>query len=345
MMKHFAYLVIISLLALIACTSPYKKGDKGFEYKIIPTGNGKVLSYGNFFKFHMNQRYLNLKKDTLLFDTRDNMPRIEQFDSASVPAGYISMLNNAKEGDSIVMRILTDSIFKESLLPMPPFMENGGHIYTTVKILNVFENRHQADSANRAELRKNGYNIYKKAIAKIEKDIEKDKVQIETDSKLISTYLDNKKMKYLRSKWGTFTVVREEGAGAQIAFNDVVVLYYKGKTLDSGKIFDSNMDPRFSNTDPLEVYMSRPGNFMKGLTDALLQLKKGTKATIYIPSSLAYGKKGKLPAIRPNENIQFDIEIIGVVTEDKVLENISERKIRDDEARKKLLDSLKRSKS
>ena len=91
--------------------------------------------------------------------------------------------------------------------------------------------------------------------------------------------------------------------------------------------------------------MSRPGNFMKGLTDALLQLKKGTKATIYIPSSLAYGKKGKLPAIRPNENIQFDIEIIGVVTEDKVLENISERKIRDDEARKKLLDSLKRSKS
>ena len=341
-MKHFTYLRLILILSLPACTSPYKKGDRGFEYKIIPTGNGKALSYGNFFEFHMNQRYVNLKKDTLLFDTRETMPRIEHFDSASLPPGYISMLSSTKTGDSIVMRVLTDSIFSESLLPMPSFMESGGHIYTTVKILKIFENRYQADSTKRAQLRLNGYAIYKKLLAKIEKDIEKDKPQIAADSKLISTYLANKKMKYLQGNWGTFIVVHNEGTGENIAFNDVVILNYTGKTLDSGKVFDSNVDPRFSNNDPLEVYMSHPGNFIKGLTDALLQLKKGAKATFYVPSSLAYGKKGKLPAIKANENIQFNVDIINVITEDSVLEKITERRIRDDAAREKLLDSLKR---
>ena len=340
-MKYFTYLFLILILSLPACTPPYKKGDKGFEYKIISTGNGKALSYGNFFEFHINQRYVNLKKDTLLFDTRETMPRIEHFDSASLPPGYISMLSSARTGDSIVMRVLTDSVFSE-LFTMPSFMEKGGRIYTTVKILKIFENRYQADSTKRAELRLNGNAIYQKQMAKIEKDMEKDKPQIDADSKLISTYLVNKKMKYSQGKWGTFIVVHEEGTGEKIAFNDVAILNYTGKTLDSGKVFDSNVDPHFSNTDPLEVYMSHPGNFIKGLTDGLLQLRKGTKATLYVPSSLAYGKKGKLPAIKANENIQFDIDVINVISEDSVLEKITERRIRDDEARKKLLDSLKK---
>jgi FKBP-type peptidyl-prolyl cis-trans isomerase len=50
------------------------------------------------------------------------------------------------------------------------------------------------------------------------------------------------------------------------------------------------------------------------------------KATIYIPSSLAFGKKGFLPQIKPNTNIVFDIEVRKLITEDRALEIVSENR-------------------
>ena len=42
-------------------------------------------------------------------------------------------------------------------------------------------------------------------------------------------------------------------------------------------------------------------------------MKKGSKATIYVPSSLAYGKNGR-QGIKPNENLIFDMEVMDIIT-------------------------------
>ena len=149
-MKQFIYLSVFSILFFASCTPPFKKGDAGIEYKIIEDGSGKKLTFGNYMQLHITQSYKDAKKDTILSDTQDYMPRIEIFDSASTPPAYLKILKNARKGDSLVFRLLTDSIYKMSPTEMPPFMAKGNYLYTRDKILNIFESREQADSANKA---------------------------------------------------------------------------------------------------------------------------------------------------------------------------------------------------
>jgi FKBP-type peptidyl-prolyl cis-trans isomerase len=325
---------MISIVVLSSCNSSgYKKASEGFEYKIIYAGSGKHLQYGDYLQYHIAQRYINAGKDTMLGDSREYMPRSERLDSFSVPPAYLDILTHASKGDSVVIRIMTDSAYKD-IATMPRHLDPGGYLYTTVRILNVFENADDADSAKRASFRANALKIYKKQLVKFEKDIEKDRTQIEADSKIIAAYLDKNKIQYIRGKWGTFIVIHEEGQGETITYNNVISVEYTGKTLDSGKVFDSNTDSTFNHLGDYEVTMSHLGEVIPGWTDALLHLKKGSKATVYIPSSLAYGKKGRPRKIKPNENIIYEITVKNVITEDRAMEIISENRRRNERLNK-----------
>jgi len=341
-MRHFTCMVIICVVTLTACNSDFKKADNGgYEYKIIPGKGGKQLVYGNSIEFHLKQIYKNRELDTVWGDTRDYMPRILTMDSGNIPPAFLNAFRNAANGDSIVLRLPTDSAYKLPGQEMLSFLKPGGYIYTTIKIINVFEEKYQADSVSRAELRANGLKMYNKQLVEFEEKIARNKTQIEADSKVISAWLDRNNIKYIKGKWGTFIAVHEEGTGKKIAFNDVAGVYYTGKTLDSGKVFNSNLDPKFNNPDMYEVTMSRLGAVMPGWTDALMELREGAKATIYIPSSLAYGTKGFLPQIKPNANIVFDIEVRKVITEDRALEIVSENRRKYEDGQKKI-DTLKK---
>jgi FKBP-type peptidyl-prolyl cis-trans isomerase 2 len=57
-----------------------------------------------------------------------------------------------------------------------------------------------------------------------------------------------------------------------------------------------------------------PGSVIKGWTDGLSLLKKGSKARLYIPSSMAYGSRGAGGQIPPNANLSFDVEVVDVIS-------------------------------
>lgn len=311
-MKKYVYLSALCLLALASCKeAAFKKGDNGIEYKIVSNGNGQKLAYGNFMQLHIMEMYKG-SKDTTLSDTRDYMPRIIVFDSVSTPIAYFKILRQLKKGDSAVLRVLTDSLFKTMPDKMPPFMSKGKYLYTTVKLVNIFENVNQADSANKAESELAKPRIKKKQMEAIEKDLASSKDQINMDSKLINDFLTKNNLQATKGKWGTFVVIKEPGTGNNITDEDIVTVNYTGKTLDSAKVFDSNVDPKFQHVQPYQVDMSRLDAVILGWVDGLSLLKKGSKATFYIPSSLAYGKNGRGETIRPNENLVFDMEVIDV---------------------------------
>ena len=345
-MKQFIYLSIFCVFAFSACTSPFKKGDNGLEYKIIEDGSGKKLTLGNFLQMHITQSYKDAKKDTLLGDSRDYMPRIEGFDSSSTPPAYLKILGNTRKGDSIVIRILADSVYKQSPNEMPPFMQKGGYLYTTVKIINIFTSREQADSANAAELKVARPRIYKKQTENIEKDLAKNKAHIEADSKLISDYLAKSNSNTIKGTWGTFIDVHTEGTGNKIDNNSIVTVNYTGRSLDSGKVFDSNVDPKFKHVEPYQVSMAQlggAGGVILGWYDAFFQMKKGTKATVYIPSSLAYGENGKPPVIKSNANLVFDIEIVDVTSEEEAMAKAEAMRKKNEEVQKRMIDSLQKA--
>ncbi len=317
-MKQFFYLSIICVVALSACTGSFKKGDNGLEYKIIAAGSGNKIGYGNFMQIHIKQVYGGTK-DTVLMDTRDYMPRIQVMDSINTPLSYYKIISQMRKGDSLVIRLLTDSAFKDAAQPIPAYMKKGKFLYTHVKLVNIFQSRDQADSANAAETAMAKPGIYKKQVEGIEKDLAEKKAQLEIDNKLIEDYLAKNNITAQKTKWGTYIAVSLDGTGEKLNNTQVASVNYTGRTLDSGRVFDSNTDPKFNHVQPYDVNLGEFGGVIIGWTDALLQLKKGTKATVYIPSSLGYGLQGNGEAIKPNQNLVFDIEIVDASTEEAFL--------------------------
>jgi FKBP-type peptidyl-prolyl cis-trans isomerase FkpA len=51
---------------------------------------------------------------------------------------------------------------------------------------------------------------------------------------------------------------------------------------------------------------------IQGMLEGIVAFKKGSKGKMFIPSSMAYGPQGMAPAIKPNENLIFDIEVVEV---------------------------------
>ena len=304
-MKHFFYLLAATSLLFASCTKPFKKVKGGLEYKVISDGKGKTLQNGNFFEIQFDQVYSGSGKDSVLFDSKTISNQIVTMDSAAIPPEYYKIFAESRKGDSIVVKQLTDSIMKGG--NTPPFMKKGAYIVAHYKIVNVYLSKESADSANKVQM----------VLAK-ERDSVKAIGQLKTDDKKIADYLAKNNIKAVKAPQGTYVEIINAGAGDAIDTSKVLKVYYTGRSLDGGKPFDSNQDSAFGHTELLPVNMGAmpgtQGSVIKGWTDGLTLLKKGGKARLYIPSSLAYGAQGAGGEIKPNTNLLFDVEVVDVIS-------------------------------
>ena len=95
-----------------------------------------------------------------------------------------------------------------------------------------------------------------------------------------------------------YTIIAE-GAAEKISSRDTVWVNYKGTLLD-GTVFDENDSTRFV-----------ANQVIRGWTEGLGLIGEGGKATLYIPSDLAYGERGNR-SIEPNSVLIFDVEVLKV---------------------------------
>jgi len=92
-----------------------------------------------------------------------------------------------------------------------------------------------------------------------------------------------------------------DGNGTLPMGNDVVTVNYRGTLID-GTEFDSSI----SRGKPAQFSV---GNVIHGWTEALTQMKVGSKWQLFVPSELAYGERGR-PGIQPNSVLIFEIELV-----------------------------------
>jgi FKBP-type peptidyl-prolyl cis-trans isomerase FkpA len=92
------------------------------------------------------------------------------------------------------------------------------------------------------------------------------------------------------------------GAGESPGAQDVVKVHYEGKLID-GTVFDSSI----KRGQPAEFPLN---GVVPCWTEALQKMKKGEKAQIVCPSSLAYGDRGSPPNIPPGATLSFEVELL-----------------------------------
>ena len=84
---------------------------------------------------------------------------------------------------------------------------------------------------------------------------------------------------------------------------DTVRCHYEGRLVD-GTVFDSS----YKRGEPLDFPVS---GVIKGWIEGLQLMKAGGKATLTVPSELAYGDAGTGP-IPGKATLVFDIELLAV---------------------------------
>ncbi len=96
----------------------------------------------------------------------------------------------------------------------------------------------------------------------------------------------------------------KKGTGKKPKATDTVTVHYRGTTIN-GTEFDSS----FKRNEPATFALNQ---VIPGWTEGLQLLSEGGKATLVIPSELAYGTRGAPPSIGPNEVLIFEVELISI---------------------------------
>ena len=99
--------------------------------------------------------------------------------------------------------------------------------------------------------------------------------------------------------------VIQEGTGKTPTAESEVEVHYKGTLID-GTVFDESAPGKGAPAS------FKVNGVIKGWTEALLLMKEGGKAQLFIPGDLAYGKTGSGDKIGPNAVLIFEVELVKV---------------------------------
>lgn len=100
-----------------------------------------------------------------------------------------------------------------------------------------------------------------------------------------------------------YEVIKEGDGINKPKATDIVKVTYTGKLTD-GTVFDSTEK---NGGQPVEFPLN---GVIKGWTEGLQLMSKGSKYKFYIPSDLAYGERGAGASVPPGSVLVFDVELL-----------------------------------
>ena len=122
----------------------------------------------------------------------------------------------------------------------------------------------------------------------------------------VKDYMKEHKYKAKPTASGLYYIETLAGTGEQAVKGDVVSVHYTGTLLDGTK-FDSSID----RGEPFEFTLGA-GRVIKGWDEGIALMKEGGKATLIIPSDLAYGNRAVGGVIKANSTLVFEVELVEI---------------------------------
>jgi len=293
----------------------FDKTKSGIEYKIFKkvgdkyerrtVANGEDPTYKDRIgKFMTGYLYYRTGKDSVLEDTRKKfggsavpMP-MQEVKRKGMPDEAFALL---QPGDSGVFRFNADSLFKPQGRPVPGFLKRSGNVI----VINVKTDKlitQQEEAAMEQTLQqKMMEQQQKQMLAYAETQNKKDEVTLQDYLK------KNNLTSAKKTPGGVYYIITQPGTGSTPKAGQTVSLQYKG-TLLNGKEFDSSAK---HGGQPF-TYATGRGQVIPGWDEGVSMLNKGTKATLLIPSSLAYGERGAGADVPANSPLRFDVELVDI---------------------------------
>lgn len=199
-------------------------------------------------------------------------------------------------GDSILVKIPADSVFKGHENSRPPFFPAGSFFNFYMKVVKV-------QSLN-------------DAIAERNAELEKIKANESVDA---NKYIASNKLVMKTTASGLKYVVFKQSVKPKPRVGDTVLVNYTGHLLN-GQVFDTSVASVAENAGLLQEgrtyepisFVLGTGQVIKGWDEGILLLNTGAKAKFVIPSSLAYGEQGQGDTIPPYSPLVFDVELVAV---------------------------------
>ncbi len=251
----------------------------GVQVKFISKGDGENPLHGEIMT--MNIEYSD-EKGNVLFQT-ENGPIPLMFDTMQWrDQGLLyEVISLLKAGDSVSFQIPAKDLYEKSFeTAVPDSIPSGSMVSINCGFVEV--TTMEAYMVNR--------------------DSEQNKI----DSDKIEAYLSENQIEAQTTSSGLRYVITQEGTGRNATAGDNVLVHYNG-TLLGGTKFDSSYD----RGEPFSFPLGQ-GRVIPGWDEGIALLNTGAKATLYIPSSLAYGSEAAGPQIGPNSILKFDVELVDI---------------------------------
>lgn len=308
--SKFALGILVVAISFAACQNvEFKKTSSGIPYKIFSSKKGDSVKMGSFVKYDVIVK----TKDTVIFNSYATKspiyvqikPQTEKPTYANIRATVEGLLTNTKEGDSLYLVQASDSLLKQN--PDLSVYKKGQQVITTIKVQKVFKTQDEANAdmykaqiPTKEELAQN-YKMMRQNVDAYMKD-SANAASLQRDDKIIEDYLKAHNINAKKTEWGVYFEELAPGSGPKPTIRQYAKVNYKGMHL-SGEVFDQGTIPN--------VQLGGPGT-IPGFWLGILELQKGGKGRVYIPSLLGYGAQGQAPKIKPNEVLIFELELLDV---------------------------------
>ncbi|MCK9219701.1 MAG: FKBP-type peptidyl-prolyl cis-trans isomerase [Bacteroidales bacterium] len=273
-------LVIVMLVTLtfFACSSKYPGYEKtatGLYYKLFKVSKDTVKpKVGDWVSLTMRYTY----KDSTLFNSKKAMgsPVRFQLPVSDFKGDIYEGIKLLSPGDSADFIINSDSLFKKTFRQptRPPFIDSNSVVHFYITLLS-----------------------FDSPVTLMKKEEES-----------LKKYLADKQITVAPTPSGLYFVETAAGKGAKIDSGVWVKANFKVSLLDGKQIFSS-----YDRGEPLQFEYGQRFD-TPGFEEGVGKMQKGGKATLIVPSKIAFGETGRGAFVPPFSPIVYEVEIVDVQT-------------------------------
>jgi FKBP-type peptidyl-prolyl cis-trans isomerase FkpA len=285
--------IFLLFLSFYSCKKETTRFTKsGMKYDLYIDKTGTMPALYDYVTFDM---VFKTSGDSVLFDSRKNHKPIRiQLNNIPFAGSMEEGLTYLSEGDSATFYISADSLRNHLAGESDPgkmstsVLVPGSFVKFDIRLIKV-----QTPTAAEKEI--------------MLKKVERKNIELAS----IKDYVERHQVKETPDSFGIY-IIGAERQQNKIVEGDTVAVYYESKYIN-GIPYESN-----KNTNKPFYFVMGSHHVIRGWETAFAQLSLHSRATLLIPSSMAYGEEGLLNSttgsyiVPPYSPLLFDVEVTGI---------------------------------